>query len=139
MEKGTLVEFRVQGERRLGVIDRPEGKKDWIVIDQGGNPHKLRPQRFDYIIKAGPSNYKEIGNFLREVQPYLDPSGLEVAWELLAGENQLVTPETMAEFKAGLEILRQAHIYAQRIDWLMSGDDGEDSFHRRLKHDLEKL
>ncbi|MDJ0566007.1 MAG: RNB domain-containing ribonuclease, partial [Microcystis sp. M49629_WE12] len=97
MEKGTLVEFRVQGERRLGVIDRPEGKKDWIVIDQGGNPHKLRPQRFDYIIKAGPSNYKEIGNFLREVQPYLDPSGLEVAWELLAGENQLVTPETMAE------------------------------------------
>lgn len=97
MEKGTLVEFRVQGERRLGVIDRPEGKKDWIVIDQGGNPHKLRPQRFDYIIKAGPSNYKEIGNFLREVQPYLDASGLEVAWELLAGENQLVTPEDMAE------------------------------------------
>ncbi|MDJ0524756.1 MAG: RNB domain-containing ribonuclease, partial [Microcystis sp. M53600_WE12] len=97
MDKGTLVEFRVQGERRLGVIDRPEGKKDWIVIDQGGNPHKLRPQRFDYIIKAGPSNYKEIGNFLREVQPYLDASGLEVAWELLAGENQLVTPETMAE------------------------------------------
>ncbi len=39
----------------------------------------------------------EIGNFLREVQPYLDASGLEVAWELLAGENQLVTPETMAE------------------------------------------
>ena len=52
MEKGTLVEFRVQGERRLGVIDRPEGKKDWIVIDQGGNPHKLRPQRFDYIVKG---------------------------------------------------------------------------------------
>jgi len=38
-----------------------------------------------------------------------------------------------------LAILRQAHVYAQRIDWLVSGDDGEDSFHRRLKHDLEKL
>jgi exoribonuclease-2 len=97
VDKGTLVEFRVQGERRLGVIDRPEGKKDWIVVDQGGHPHKLRPQRFDYIIKGGPSNYQEIAGFLREVQPYLDPSGLEVAWELLAGENQLVTPEAMAE------------------------------------------
>jgi len=49
------------------------------------------------------------------------------------------TPETIAEFKKGLLILRQAQVYAQRIDWLVSGDDGEDSFHNRLKHDLEKL
>lgn len=49
------------------------------------------------------------------------------------------TPETIEEFKKGLTILRQAYIYAQRIDWLVSGDDGEDSFHSRLKHDLEKL
>lgn len=49
------------------------------------------------------------------------------------------TPETIEEFKKGLTILRQAYIYAQRIDWLVCGDDGEDSFHSRLKHDLEKL
>lgn len=48
-------------------------------------------------------------------------------------------PETIAEFKRGLELLKQAHVYAQRIDWLMSGDDGEDSFHRRLKIELAKL
>jgi hypothetical protein len=47
------------------------------------------------------------------------------------------TPETIDEFKKGLLLLRQARIYVQRIDWLVSGDDGEDSFHRRLKHDLE--
>ena len=47
------------------------------------------------------------------------------------------TPETIAEFKKGLSILRQAHIYAHRIDWLVSDDDGEDNFHSRLKHDLE--
>jgi hypothetical protein len=45
--------------------------------------------------------------------------------------------ETIAEFKKGLDVLRQARIYAQRIDWLVSGDDGEDSFHTRLKKDLE--
>lgn len=46
--------------------------------------------------------------------------------------------ETIEEFKKGLDILRKASIYAQRIDWLLSGDDGEESFHKRLKEDLEK-
>ena len=49
------------------------------------------------------------------------------------------TTETIAEFQKGLAILRQAYVYAQRIDWLVSGDDGEDSFHRRLKNELDKL
>lgn len=49
------------------------------------------------------------------------------------------TPETIEEFKKGLNILRMAAIYAQRIDWLVSADDGEDSFHRRLKKELEEL
>lgn len=43
------------------------------------------------------------------------------------------------EFKKGVDMLRKAHVYAQRIDWLISGDDGEESFHRRLKEDLDKL
>lgn len=30
-------------------------------------------------------------------------------------------------------------IYTQRIDWLLSGDDGEESFHSRLKEELDKL
>lgn len=47
--------------------------------------------------------------------------------------------EVIEEFKKGLDILRKAYVYAQRIDWLISCDDGEESFHRRLKEDLEKL
>jgi len=49
------------------------------------------------------------------------------------------SPETIEEFKRGLLILRQAYVYAQRIDWLVSCDDGEDSFHRRLKDGLDGL
>lgn len=49
------------------------------------------------------------------------------------------SPETIEEFKRGLQLMRKAYVYAQRIDWLVSGDDGEDSFHTRLKHDLGKL
>lgn len=49
------------------------------------------------------------------------------------------TQETLDEFKKGVELIKQAYVYAQRIDWLMSGDDGEESFHRRLKEDLDDL
>ena len=47
--------------------------------------------------------------------------------------------ETIEEFKKGLAILRKAYIYAQRIDWLLSGDGGEESFHERLKEELDNL
>lgn len=47
--------------------------------------------------------------------------------------------EVIAEFKNAYEILRKAEIYAQRIDWLLAGDDGEESFIKRLKSDLELL
>lgn len=48
------------------------------------------------------------------------------------------TAETLIEFKRALEALRLAQIYTQRIDWLVSGDDGEESFHRRLISDLQE-
>jgi len=47
--------------------------------------------------------------------------------------------DVIEEFKKGLDILRKAQVYAQRIDWLVSGDDGEETFHERLKEDLDKL
>jgi hypothetical protein len=39
----------------------------------------------------------------------------------------------------GLEILKNAFVYTQRIDWLLSGDDSEESFHQRLKEDLKNI
>jgi len=46
---------------------------------------------------------------------------------------------TIAEFHRARSLLRQAQIYAQRIDWLVSGDDSEDSFHVRLGEDLSNV
>lgn len=34
-------------------------------------------------------------------------------------------------------VLEQASIRLQRADWLLSGDDGEESYRRRLAEDLE--
>jgi hypothetical protein len=47
--------------------------------------------------------------------------------------------EVIGEFKNAVKHLRVAEIYAQRVDWLLSGDDGDGSFLRRLEEDLAKL
>jgi exoribonuclease-2 len=139
VDKGTLIEFRVQGERRLAVIDRPEGKKDWIVIDRGGQPHKLRPQRFDYTVR-GSYTYQDIADFLQQVQPYLDPASLEVAWELLAEEGTLVTPEEMA----GLLFSDRSPFLCYAAHCLLSDDkiyfkNKGEGYEPRSPHQVEEI
>lgn len=48
------------------------------------------------------------------------------------------SPETIQKFKRAIKYLRLAYIHAQRIDWLVSGDDSEESFHSRLAEDLKQ-
>ncbi len=47
--------------------------------------------------------------------------------------------EVIQKFKKAVKILLEAEVYAHRIDWLLSGDDGEESFLKRLDEDLKKL
>lgn len=49
------------------------------------------------------------------------------------------TDETIQIFKDAVKLLRKAAIYANRIDWLLSGDDGEDDLKERLKKELKEL
>jgi exoribonuclease II len=98
MEKGTLVEFKLQGDasdrRRLAVIDRPEGKKNWIAIDERSHSHTLHSRQVTYTVTGQTYTPKEIAGFWQETQSYLDPDSLEIAWEILDGES--VDPAGMA-------------------------------------------
>lgn len=47
--------------------------------------------------------------------------------------------KTIERFNEAVRVLRQAEVYAQRIDWLLSGGDGEESFHSRLEEELKEL
>ena len=47
--------------------------------------------------------------------------------------------EVIEKMKEGIKVLKKAQIYAHRIDWLLSGDDGEESFLRRLEEELNEL
>ncbi|WP_071190967.1 ribonuclease R family protein [Trichormus sp. NMC-1] len=96
MDKGTLVEFRVQGDSRLGVVDRPDGKTRWFVVDERGQSHSLAPRQITHTVNGQTYKPSEIAKFLEQVKPYLDPSSLEVAWELLVEDGETVTPSQMA-------------------------------------------
>ena len=51
-------------------------------------------------------------------------------------QNSKYAPEVLEKIKEGLDVLKKAEIYTQRIDWLVSGDDGPETFLERLKEDL---
>ena len=96
MEKGTLVEFQQQSQRRLAVVDRPEGKKHWVVVDERGQSHTLHPREITYTVAGESYRPVDIPKFWQAIQPYLDPSSLEVAWEILVEEGESVDPAAMA-------------------------------------------
>ena len=102
LEKGTIVEFRLQGEsssnskRRLGLFDRPEGKKHLVVIDRSGRSHTLHPRQINYTVTGHTYEPPDLEKFSSKVETVLDPSSLEVAWELLLDDQEPTTPDDLA-------------------------------------------
>ena len=47
--------------------------------------------------------------------------------------------EVIKQFKSASTMVKIAQIYIQRMDWLLSGDDGSKSFLRRIDEDLKNL
>lgn len=127
------------------LLDTESGRKSW--------PNWLLEACYSYdnredVIKSlsGWCNFHEKdgklylddydGNTLYEIVVY---EGESEQWADSKWHLDIEDPEVVEEFKKGLKILKTAAIYAQRIDWLLSGDDGEESFKRRLKEELDEL
>lgn len=96
MEKGTLVEFRVQGSPRLGVLDRPEGKKNWIVMDVRGQAHTVHPRAFVFQLPGATFTVEDLPSLQAEAEAHIDPSSLQIAWELLHEAGEAADPASLA-------------------------------------------
>lgn len=59
--------------------------------------------------------------------------------DLIYNDSGSYKPETIERFKQAVIALKIAYVFAQRIDWLVSGDDGEEDFHKRLLKDLNEI
>ncbi len=61
----------------------------------------------------------------------------EVVQELITTNERGYGEETIQSFKDTLTMLKLSKIYLHRADWLLSDDDGEESYHERLDEDLK--
>lgn len=115
-ELKTLDEVRKAMKTLPWKVEIIEDKGDKIIFTEGGKTLYVYDGEYDEY----PAEYDKDGF---KVYPYYPD----------------YTEETINEFKKGVEILKMARIYAQRIDWLICGDDGEESFHERLAEDLADI
>ena len=153
MEKGTLVEFSVQGGTsthgsriRLGVVDRPQGKKNWVVIDAQGQSHTLHPRQISYSISDQTYTPADIPQFLTTMEEEYDPASLELAWELLAEEGQAVSPADLAQLLFSAQsapLCYAAHrlLSEDKLYFKLKGDRYEPRSAAQvaeLKHQIEK-
>ena len=101
-------------------------------------------------MSGGRFNYEQyrFEQYIDDIQKEVDNSGKEIPIKERSFDNEwyekypedkyytTYTDETIKEFKQAIEYLKKAKIYLHRVDWFLSGDDGEESFHKRLKEEL---
>jgi exoribonuclease II len=142
VEKGTLVEFLHNGERRLAIADRPEGKKHWIAIDSRTQSHTLHPRDITYEV-AGMSCKQpaEIEKFSNQVAPNLDPESLEVAWEMLVEDGELIDPPVLADllYSDRTPVLCYAAHVLLSDDKIYFKNKKEDKYEARSRTQVEEL
>jgi hypothetical protein len=101
-------------------------------------------------MSGGHFNYDQfkIEQIADEIQEELDRQGKEKKGDDLWGMGDYYEKypeekfyptypkEIQNRFKQAIRFLRMAQIYTHRIDWYLSGDDGEDNFLDRLSSDI---
>lgn len=92
-------------------------------------------------MSGGHFNYDQykIGYIVDEIEQKIEHYNRDDVDDYGGKYRERYTPEEIAKFKEACYFLEKAQIYAQRIDWLLSGDDGTDSFFRRLEQELNEL
>lgn len=91
-------------------------------------------------MSGGEFNYSQykIGEIVDIIEDYINNNNSEEVDEYGYKKYRAYSDETIDQFKIAVYVLRTAQIYAHRIDWLLSDDDGEETFHERLVSDLAK-
>ena len=103
-------------------------------------------------MSGGAFDYKQyhIKQIAEDIQSELNKQGREKSKEeqYMMGDYYEKYPEARFEITYPKEIqdrmneavkaLEIAHIYAQRVDWYLSGDDGDESFLKRLNEELNQ-
>jgi hypothetical protein len=92
-------------------------------------------------MSGGHFEYKQYDIFeiAREIERLIKNNNSDQTNEYGTVASRGYSDATIQKFRTAVDILSQAAIMAQRIDWLVCGDDGEETFHQRWDEDLTQL
>lgn len=116
-----------------------DGIECWSARREYGIPYRLGDSEWVYTSWKDDKRYRvPQKNIIRDKAFYYgDDDGIPI-FDKPDGWNRN-PPEIIEIFKEGVKKLKEAAVYAQRIDWYLSGDDGEENLIKRLKEDLEQV
>ena len=88
-------------------------------------------------MSGGHFNYDQhrIRTIAETIRSIIDNNTKKDRWGYASNYNE----ETLKHFERAIEILKIAEVYTQRVDWLVSGDDGEETFMKRLHKELAEI
>ena len=89
-------------------------------------------------MSGGHFNYAQyrINDIAVEIDEVIESNNDQTPNEWGGKKGNEYPPAIIEKFKEAAHTLRQAQEMAQRVDWLLSGDDGEDSFLRRWDEEV---
>lgn len=92
-------------------------------------------------MSGGRFNYAgaNLGWIARDIEEIIDNNNNSELDNWGSPKGNWFNDNTIQELKKAVKILRLAEIYEHRVDWLLSGDDNEEGFIKRLKHDIDAL
>lgn len=86
------------------------------------------------MMSGGTFDYEQhrINDIIDTIKDAIEKNNKENEWGHATNFNK----ETVRTLERGIWHLQKAYIFAHRIDRLLSGDEGEENFLKRLKEDL---
>lgn len=91
---------------------------------------------FDYKQRAITEIVENLEQILED-QGKLNPEYGRYDWEPML--SKVYSDNVQIVIREGIHALKRAYIFAQRIDWYLAGDDGEESLFKRLAEELGEL
>jgi hypothetical protein len=70
------------------------------------------------------------------IELHLELQGNETEY---GGEYPIYEQQVLKHLQDAIECLKKAYVYANRVDWFLAGDDGNENFIKRLNEELNEL
>ena len=92
-------------------------------------------------MSGGYFDYKDhyINDIADKIQRLIDTNEDETLNRWGDRNGRFLKPETIAKFQEAVLVLHIAAVAVHRIDWYLSGDDGEETFSKQWDEEIENI